>query len=661
MDFPGLQGYMTGVAVPVTALRGDNDVGVGEFADLPRFGRFCRDSGLQVLQILPINDSGFDSSPYSALSAYALHPIYLRIADLPELAISAIAESVAPALQTMHENALTRTRVAYHEVLDAKFSVLRTIYDTVADAIASDAAVQTWISRNAWVKPYAVFRMHKDRNGQAAWWEWAGLQDPTPADIEAFWSDGESARDLLFYAWIQMRLEQQLSQAVERLEAMGVYLKGDIPILMNDDSADVWLHRSAFRRDLRAGAPPDMFSHDGQNWGFPLYDWDVMKQTGYSWWKDRLYQADKFFHLFRIDHVLGFFRIWAVPATNESGMLGYFRPSRYLTLGELQSIGMDEGRIQWLSEPHVQGELLRAVFDTYDDPDLLHRCFARIGDEDLYLFAPGIRGERDILALPMSETHREQLVSIYKDRALLKLGNDRYVPTWTFRECSRYQLLGESEKRSFEDLVSQADDDSQRVWEEQGRELLGFMCSTVDMLACAEDLGVVPPCVPRVLDDLGILGLRVPRWTRVWDAPGEPFIPPKDFSYSTVCAASVHDTSSTRGWWYEDPSIRDPFWAALDLPGKAPAHFTTDAARQILTALAGTGSALCMFQMQDLMSMCEDLVPESPGDERINIPGTYNTGNWSYRLPRTTGELESHPELIDLIREIVDARRQHSL
>ncbi|MFW6252894.1 MAG: 4-alpha-glucanotransferase, partial [bacterium] len=253
MEFPGLQGYMTGVAVPVTALRGDNDLGVGEFADLPRFGRFCRDSGLQVLQILPINDSGHDSSPYSALSAYALHPIYIRISDLPELADPKIADSVAPAIEAMRLKAQDRPKVVYREVLDAKFAVLRSIYEAVSGQLETDSALMRWIEDNPWVKPYAVFRMHKERNAQAAWWQWSELQDPTADDINDIWTAEQHRTELLFYAWIQMRLEQQLSLAVERLESMGVFLKGDIPILMNDDSTDVWLHRNAFRRDLRAG------------------------------------------------------------------------------------------------------------------------------------------------------------------------------------------------------------------------------------------------------------------------------------------------------------------------------------------------------------------------------------------------------------------------
>ncbi len=658
MDFPGLQGFMTGIAVPVSALRGDLDVGVGEFADLPRFGRLCRDSGLQVLQILPINDSGFDSSPYSALSAYALHPIYLRISDLPELADSQTADTVAPLLEQMRKNAEQHATVAYREVLDAKFSILRTIYEAVTRSSVSGRDIQDWISRNDWVKPYAVFRIYKDRNGQAAWWQWNELTDPSPDDIDAVWEDEAHLTDLLFYAWMQMRLEQQLLQAVERLEALGVYLKGDIPILMNDDSADVWLHRQSFRRDLRAGAPPDMFSRDGQNWGFPLYDWDVMKRAGYAWWKNRLFQADKYFHLFRIDHVLGFFRIWAVPAANESGMLGYFRPSRYLTVDELLSAGLDEGRIRWLSEPHISGEQVRAIFDGYADPAAAGRCFSRIGEEDLYLFSSGIAGERDIHALPVSDEHKGALLELYRDRALLNIGRNRYAATWVFRECSRYQSLTDDEKSAFEALVARADLESQQVWEEHGRELLGFMCSTVRMLACAEDLGVVPDCVPRVLHELGILGLRVPRWTREWNMPGEPFVAPSEFPYLSVCAASVHDTSSLRGWWYEDPDARQGFWEVLGFPEPAPPEYTPEVAQRVLAALAGTGSALCMFQVQDLMSLCGDMVPDDPEDERINVPGTYNAENWSYRIPRTTGELEEHPEFIDRIRDLVDARRQ---
>ncbi len=177
------------------------------------------------------------------------------------------------------------------------------------------------------------------------------------------------------------------------------------------------------------------------------------------------------------------------------------------------------------------------------------------------------------------------------------------------------------------------------------------------MLPCAEDLGVVPDCVPEVLADLGILGLRVPRWAREWDEDDSPFIPPAQYPYLTVCAASVHDTSTLRGWWYEEPDARRAFWNTLGLEGDAPDSYHREVAQSVLNALSGTRSAIAMYEIQDLFALTDDLVPDDPNDERINTPGTYNLVNWSYRVPHRTGALRTHRLLCDAIREVVANRR----
>ncbi len=657
MKFSGLNGHYTGVAVPVTSLRGDDDMGVGEFADLVEFASFCRDTGLEVLQILPINDSGFDSSPYSALSAYALHPIYIRLTDLPELADSAVAEAVEPYLGELREAASRALGVQYHSVLDRKLEALRAVYSAAQKTIDNDRQLDTWIEDNPWVKPYAVFRMLKDRHEQAAWWQWSELTEPSTQDIEANWSDPANYATVRFYAWLQLRLEEQLVRAAGRLESMGIYLKGDLPILMNEDSADVWLHRDIFRLELRAGAPPDMFSRFGQNWGFPVYNWKAMAENNYGWWRARLRQADKFFHMFRIDHVLGFFRIWAVPAENETGTMGFFSPAHHFTRGDLYAVGFDDGRIRWLSEPHLSRERIESVLGGRTD-EFIDYIFEQIGDEDLYRFSERVEGERWLKSLGLQPEQITGLIDLYGDRALVQIDGEHFAPTWRYLECERYLGLYEDERAAFEELVVSREAESEFLWEQHGHELLGFMREEVEMLPCAEDLGVVPNCVPKVLADLGILGLRVPRWAREWDEDGEPFTPPKDYPYLTVCAASVHDTSTLRGWWYEAPEAREAFWTSLGLKGDPPAEYTPDVALRVLNALnSQVASAIAMYEIQDFFSLSYSLIPENPDDERINTPGTYNSVNWSYRMPVSISTLFDQSSFMRGVREIVDSRR----
>ncbi len=656
MDFPGLKGYYSGVAVPVASLRGESDSGVGEFADLPELGRLCAETGLTVLQILPVNDSGFDTSPYSAISAYALHPIYIRLDDLPELSEERAARVAAEHIAGLANAAEGRTRVAYHEVLSGKLAALRAIYDTVHEMIDADRSLDRWIEENDWVRPYAVFRMMKDTHEQAAWWQWEQLSEPGSADIEARWGDPENRDTLRFYAWIQQRLEQQLSAASGKLSECGVYLKGDLPILMNDDSADVWLHRDIFRRELRAGAPPDMFSRFGQNWGFPVYNWETLAKSDYRWWRGRLRQAAKFFHMFRIDHVLGFFRIWAVPAENETGSMGFFSPARHLSRDELHRAGFSDDRIRWLSEPHMSRERIQEVLGEHTEP-LLDRVFERIGDENLYTFSEAVTGERWLKHLPIEEECIIGLIDLYGDRVLVRTDDEQFSPAWSMKDCSRYPSLAQEEKRALEEMVSVCAEENEKIWAENGRTLLGFMREEVNMLPCAEDLGVVPDCVPEVLAELGILGLRVPRWAREWEEEGQPFIPPTEYPYLTVCAASVHDTSTVRGWWYEEPEARQEFWDTLGLTGTAPESYHRETAQSVLNALSGTGSAIAMYEIQDFFALTDDLIPDEPNDERINTPGTYNLVNWSYRIPYRTGALRTHARLCDAIREVVAHRR----
>lgn len=656
MRFSGLSGYYTGVAVPVASLRGEDDMGVGEFSDLIEFASLCRDTGLEVLQILPINDSGFDSSPYSALSAYALHPIYLRLTELPELTEPGVREALDPYLETLRDSASRALGIQYHGVLDNKLEALRAVYRCVHQSIDTDRELDSWIEANPWVKPYAVFRMLKDRYKQAAWWQWDELTEPSGDDIEAVWSDPVNRSTVRFYAWVQLRLEQQLVRAAGELEAMGIYLKGDLPILMNEDSTDVWLHRDIFRLELRAGAPPDMFSRFGQNWGFPIYNWTAMAQNDYSWWRARLRQADKFFHMFRIDHVLGFFRIWAVPAENETGTMGFFSPAHHFTRGDLRAAGFGEERIRWLAEPHLSRERIESVLGGRTD-EFIEYIFDQVGEEDLYRFSTRVEGERWLKALGLQPEQITGLIDLYGDRALVQIDDEHYAPTWRYMECERYLGLHPGERQAFDELVASRASESEYLWEQHGHELLGFMREEANMLPCAEDLGVVPACVPKVLADLGILGLRVPRWARRWDQNGQPFIPPAEYPYLTVCAASVHDTSTVRGWWEEEPDSRSSFWSTLGLEGDPPATYTPDVALQVLTALnAQVASAIAMYEIQDFFALSYSLIPENTEDERINTPGTYNSVNWSYRIPVSIQTLLEHSSFRRGVETIVRSR-----
>ena len=654
MKFPHVDHKLTGILVPVSALRSQAGAGVGEFADLPLLADWCAKIGAQVIQILPVNDTGTQSSPYSALSAFALHPIYLRLQDIPEVEQAGLTGEV----DELRNAFAGEPRLSYGEVLAAKQRILDAAFRHCRAQIAADGELDRWIEQNPWIRPYALFCALKQKHNGRAWKDWEEAQHPTLEEIDARWeADGRDGA-CRYHSWVQFRLEQQLRNAAAELDRQGILLKGDLPILMNEDSVDAWAHRDIFNPALRAGAPPDMFSALGQNWDFPIYNWDNLAHNDYDWWKRRLLQADKFYHAFRIDHVLGFFRIWAIPQEHFSGTLGHFFPSRTLSRESLRLAGFDEGRIRWLAEPHIGGDELRQYLGDHTGP-VIERFLQQVEDQDLFRFAPHVAGERHIASADLPDEARQRLLDWYRDRALLHGEDDRFAPTWLFRDCSRYAELSPEEKARFEQLVKQANAASEEIWEEQGRQLLSFMNHTTEMLACAEDLGVIPDCVPTTLEDLGILGLRLPRWER---PDGVAFRPINRFPEPTVCAPSVHDTTTLRQWWEDEvpDNERPAVLKALGIRRALPRVYDSATAWRFIEAMLKTSSRICMFQIQDLFAVDEMFRLPAAADERVNVPGTFNDFNWTYRIPETLELLAGRSATSDRLRELIAGRTKRS-
>ncbi len=649
MQFSGFARHESGVILPVSALRSEKSLGIGEFSDLPLLGTWCSDVGLRFIQILPVNDTGTESSPYSALSAFALHPVYLRLEDLPEF-----DPSMRAALEKERQRLSRFDRIPFSQVVQLKEQLLFQIFSSRQEELCSSHELLSWVDSNPWVLSYAAFRLEKRRHQGKAWIEW-GIPYPGNEAILKKLHEGDG--ELFFYVWVQKRLEDQFIQAARELDRMGICLKGDLPILMGDDSADVWAFPHLFHRNLRAGAPPDMFSHTGQNWGFPIYNWDSIEAEDYQWWKERLRRADLFYHAFRIDHVLGFFRIWALPEKETSGVLGFYFPSSFFSKEDLMREGMDPGRIRWLSEPHIRGEEVRS-FTGKLPPELIDSLFQRIGNEDLYLFKPEI-GEGFIERnLPPNDT-RDKMLGLYRNRFLVETPYG-YAPAW-YRDSARaLEVLRIEEREKLQSLVSRYYKSSELLWEQVGEKLLRVLKETTEMLPCAEDLGVVPDCVPKVLGRLGILGLRIPRWTRRYKEAGQPFIPPKDYPRLSVCATSVHDTSTLRQWWEEEQE-RDAFWRALGYSGSAPESYTLSTAEKVLHGILEASSLLVMFQLQDLFALSRTYRVKDPSEERINIPGTVSDRNWTYRLPFLLEEFTTDTAFKDKVRELLKDRRSRTV
>ncbi|MDR1466008.1 MAG: 4-alpha-glucanotransferase [Treponema sp.] len=658
-----------GVVIPIGALRGEKSLGVGEFPDLNEFASMAKDMGIGLIQLLPVNDTGFESSPYSALSAFALHPLYIRIGDIADAA--PYSKKIKEVLGEFEKI----PRFSHQKILRAKLGLLKEIYTANERNIIKNAEsgeLAKWIEKNPWVKPYAVFRRLKEVNNQKSWKEWAPeYQRVAEGQIEALWNNENLRSDHIFWVWVQEILDTQFSKAAKAVADAGIILEGDLPILINDDSCDVWAYPEYFHMNLSAGAPPDMYSPNGQNWGFPLYNWRNLEKNDYEWWKNRLKAAEKYYKAYRIDHVLGFFRIWASSQLDlsSSSLMGRFVPYKPILRRDLESLEFDARQIHWLSYPHIPtSEVWHSIESLKDaegnsDYQTIHRagekaftsCLQRINNEELWWFNDSIRGEKDIVNKDLHPFVRDYLIWAWRNRTLQEYEKNRYSPTWFYRDTRAYNSLSDEQKRNLDALIERQNTASEKAWAIQGRKLLSMLKESTSMLPCAEDLGEVPDCVPKTLDRLKILGLRVVRWAREWDEEGSPFIPLEDYPELSVCTIAVHDSSTAREWWDHEVE-QDVFSAFLGQPALPPVY-NPGSAKIILKKAASATSVFRVFQIQDILHLSQRYYAPDPKSERINVPGSVTEFNWTYRLPVSITEIAKDRELIHAVRELAEVKQ----
>jgi len=632
MKYPHFKHPVIGVVVPLSALKSRKSLGIGEFADLPMLGRWAASVGIELIQILPVNDTGYETSPYSALSAFALHPVYARLEDFPEAANPGDIAALRSELENSTEN------INFAAVLAGKMRILHSMWKS---AISEDIKkAERWAKKNPWVQNYALFSLLKEENELKSWVEWKEFRNPGKKDLSRLWK--KKKNKAFFWVWLQWRLEDQFIAASRELDSLGIALKGDIPILINEDSADLWAERDNFNREFTAGSP------DGQNWGFPVYNWEHLHSEDYRWWKERLDQAAKFYHAWRIDHVLGFFRIWAVPKGDFSAWNGYFKPSSPITRTELETLGFDTGRITWLSRAHFPGDELREIFA--DEAETVQGMLEQVGSEDLWRTRPDGPYEKEAAASPLSVEAREALYPLLRNKTLLSTGEDSFTPSQNYQNTRGWLSLTADEKQNLEELFQRKLKASEILWEQSGRELLSIMKTDGSMLVCAEDLGAIPPSVPETLQELGILGLKVTRWSRKWDKPSQPYIPFSDYPELSVTTSSVHDSTTLRGWLageaFKDKELRKVLGLNedADLSGSA-------GVKAVLEALQKAPSVVTAYPIQDLLALIPEYVSENPEDERINTPGTVQARNWTWRMKIS---LEKLPELQNLNNALED-------
>lgn len=631
-----------GVAIPLFSLRSKKSWGVGEFADMPLLADWAKSVGLKMIQLLPINDTTathtwVDSYPYSAISAFALHPIFMNPEQLAGKKHAAILKPYAKQQKTL--NALES--VDYEAVLQLKWDIIRQLYDLMkADWLKEKAYAAYFEENKHWLAPYAAFCWLRDVNGTADFNLWSSHSTYNATEVEKLLKPGtETADQIGLHLFVQWHLHLQLKAATDYCHQKGLAVKGDIPIGIYRYSCDAWTAPELYNMDQQAGAPPDDFAEKGQNWGFPTYNWERMQQDGFAWWKQRFEQMSLYFDAFRIDHILGFFRIWSIPLDAVEGILGQFVPAIPVTEAELHAAGVGFSYDR-LCKPFINEQIL---FDTFgaDANWVAENCLQAVkgGIELRPEFDTQRKVEKYFQAQPPGErTERlmNGLNSLISNVILITDKNSAQPGAWkgAFRfgieKTASFQYLPDEVKGALKalyvDYFYRRQDD---FWQGQAMEKLPALKRSTNMLICGEDLGMVPHCVPDVMNELGILSLEIQRMPK---ASGATFFHPKDAPYRSVVTPSTHDMSTIRGWWEENRELSQRFFnEILGYHGAAPYFCEPWVNRAIIQQHFQSPAMWSIFQLQDLLGSDDKLRRQNPNDERINVPAIAKH-YWRYRM-----------------------------
>ena len=657
--FPMPEVRVAGTSVPVFSLRSEGSYGVGDFGDLEAFAGWVAQTGQAVLQLLPVNDTSTtgrwtDSYPYSCVSVFALHPIYADLRQLPQIE--------DPVLRGRYEalgaelNALPQ--MDYERVYAAKMECLRIIYAQERARVVKTAAFKDFFRESSgWLVPYARYCSLRDANGTADFSKWEGNEAWDENEREALESPRTKLyKDAEFHYYVQFVLSGQLSKAHAAARRLGVALKGDIPIGVSRHGCDAWATPRYFNMDGQAGAPPDEFSATGQNWGFPTYNWDEMIADGCRWWISRFRSMGRYFDAYRIDHVLGFFRIWEIPTEQSGGLLGQFSPALGMTREEIEAYGL-HFQEDLFTRPFIADWCVDRIFGGKAE-EVKAKYMRRLHDDILELL-PEYGTERKIEAAfagKDDDCSRRTADGLKELAAGVLFVRDRKDPhKFHPRICAHggfmYEALYDSDKTVFNRIY----DDyfyrrNSKFWYREAMRKLPPLIGATGMLACAEDLGMVPDCVAWVMDELRILSLELQNMPK---APGREFGRLQDNPYRSVCTISTHDTPTLRQWWDEDPERAARFYrSAMGGDGNPPHPLPGWLARDIVEANLQSPSMLCVLSIQDWMAIDENTRAEDPDSERINIPAN-PAHYWRYRLHLTIEQLKANKDFSENIAGLV--------
>ena len=605
---------VAGVVVPVFSLRSDSSYGVGDFGDLRRMVDWAVSTGMKVIQILPVNDTttshGWsDSYPYNIISAFALHPHYLDLEAFGSL--KSKQKMTAYHRQRRELNALGYSD--YEAVDRVKSAFINDLFEERGKQTLESKEFKAWYADNKyWLEPYA---------------QW--LSDYSLFTIHY---------SLIYFT--QYHLHLQLKAAADYARSKGIVLKGDIPIGVNFNSVETKTHPALFNLDAQTGAPPDAFSQNGQNWGFPTYNWSAVAIG--DWWHRRLEWMSQYFDAFRIDHVLGFFRVWEVPVDAIFGILGHFSPALPLTVSEIEYFGLPF-RKDFMTRPFINDRVIERLFG-------IHAQFVK---ENFLI--PRSYGLYDLKAEYNTQRKvRDHFEGRGDENSLwIRDGLYRLISGVLFLEDPRqpnmyHPRIGVYNEPVFDALTNEEKDAFMRLynnffyqrhnffWGSEATRRLTDVFGQTRMLCCAEDLGMLPDCVSPVLDSLRILTLEIQSMPK---QSGFEFTHLEGNPYRSVATFSTHDMAPLRLWWEESPERTQRYYVTmLQKQGRAPEHLPAHLAEEIIARHLYCPSMMCMLSLQDWLAMDGGLRSKHPREERINVPSDpYN--RWKYRMHLSIDDL----------------------
>ena len=650
---------LAGTQVPVFSLRTCKSAGIGDFGDLKTMIDFVASTGQKVLQLLPINDTTIthtwtDSYPYSCISVFAIHPQYADLHALPELKD---AKARAEAEKTRAElNALDK--IDYEKVNDFKINYLRQIFNQEGEKMMKTAEYKAFFQASElWLVPYAQYSYLRDKNGTADFNQWPDHQVWDEAERKVL-ADPKTAayKNVAFFYFVQFVLDRQMQEAHEHAKTKGVILKGDIPIGVNRNGCDVWTEPKYFNLNGQAGAPPDDFSANGQNWGFPTYNWFEMLKDGCQWWNRRFKNMARYFDAYRIDHVLGFFRIWEIPVHSVHGLLGQFAPALAMSREEIESYGLhfQEDRF---TRPFITDWVLDRVFHERAG-EVKEKYLDRLDDER-YQMKPEVDTQRKVEALFADATDekelwlRDGLYALISDVLFVRDHTNPGVfhPRISAQLDFIYESLYDNDKAAFNRLYNDYFyRRNNQFWYQEAMKKLPKLVQATRMLVCAEDLGMVPDCVPWVMDELKILSLELQ------SMPKDPSVKFGHLSrnpYRSVCTISSHDMPTLRMWWDENVQRTQEYYnTMLYRQGPAPHPLPGWLASDIISRHLTSPSMLCILSIQDWLATDEALRLPDADAERINIPANPKH-YWRYRMHLNIEDLAADKRFVQSITEMI--------